>query len=147
MYSAAVILINVEGVTRDYVVDLLISRPDCGKESSLIFSAARAAALFITRQPPEKSDDGCCALTFLLFHNKKFEKCLYCFGGALLASAIYLFLFLSPFAFLPPKCCSVHHTAEPGVHFKSGWYALHARMDGYFFAPRIMNRNKNEKCR
>lgn len=71
MYSGGVILINVEGVTRDYVVDLLISRPDCGKESSLIFCAVRAAALFITRQPPGKkayqSDDGCCAAAWHFF--------------------------------------------------------------------------------
>jgi hypothetical protein len=48
MYSGGVILINVEGVTRDYVVDLLISRPDCGKESSLIFSVLRALPLYLS---------------------------------------------------------------------------------------------------
>jgi hypothetical protein len=92
MYSGNVILINVEGVTRDYVVDLLISRPDCGKESSLIFSAARAAALFITRQSRRKKAYHRATTAAVLqrgnffrspgFHNKKFEKCLYCFRGA-----------------------------------------------------------------
>jgi hypothetical protein len=69
MYSGGVILINVEGVTRDYVVDLLISRPDCGKESSLIFSLVlRALPLYLSPASRQKkayqSVDGCCCVLF-----------------------------------------------------------------------------------
>jgi hypothetical protein len=130
MYSGGVILINVEGVTRDYVVDLLISRPDCGKESSLIFPLVlRALPLYLSPASRRKKSISerrrllLCAGFFAAprFHNKKFEKCLYCFRGARGSSSIYLFLLLpSPFCVFASEmlqCAS---------------YAAHCRARGTF---------------
>jgi hypothetical protein len=129
MYSGGVILINVEGVTRDYVVDLLISRPDCGKESSLIFSLVLRALPLIYHPPAARKKHirastaaaVCCFFAAPRFHNKKFEKCLYCFRGARGSSSIYLFLLLpSPFCVFASEmlqCAS---------------YAAHCRARGTF---------------
>jgi len=82
IYSGGVILINVEGVTGDYVVDLLISRPDCGKEENIL--RLSRSLCFIYNRAAGKSDRLLLTAVFLLvsgFH-KEFEKCLYCFVDA-----------------------------------------------------------------